>query len=155
MINWGFDPNDINEDFALIPAGDHRVRIANVEEKVSKSGNDMLKITLDVSGQGGKLFYYLVFMPDNTTMTNTNLKRLWDSFGIESGNLNTHTWVGKVGAARVKHEDYNGEAQARLSYFIARNKQDALPAWQGGSAPVGFTEIPNASVPFDMGDLLQ
>lgn len=147
-VNWGYNPNDV-EEFALVPAGDHRVRIAEAEETTSRSGNDMIKLTLDVSGSSSKLFYYLVFMPDNTTMTNTNLKRLWDSFGIDVGNLNSASWVGKVGAARIKHEDYNGEAQARVSYFITRNKQDALPAWQGG----GFTETPNTVVPFDMGDL--
>ena len=149
-INWNFNSEDV-EEFALVAPGDHRVRIAAAEETVSKSGNDMIKLTLDVSGSGSKLFYYLVFMPDNTTMTNTNLKRLWDSFGIDSGNLNTASWVGKVGAVRVKHEDYNGDPQARVSYFIARNKQDALPAWQGNDAV--FTPVANAAVPFDMGDL--
>lgn len=138
-INWGFDPNDV-EEFGLVPAGDHRVRIADAEETTSKSGNDMIKMTLDVSGVSSKLFYYLVFMPDNTTMTNTNLKRLWDSFGIEPGNLNCASWIGKVGAARVKHEEYNGDQQARISYFIARSKQEALPAWQGNEA---FTQVSN------------
>ena len=128
-IDWNFDANDVEEGFPLIPKGDHRVRIASAIEKKSKSGNDMVELSLDVSNYPGSLFYYLVFLPDNTTMTNTNLKRLWDSFGIERGNLNVSSWVGKVGAARVKHEDYNGDPQARISYFLDQQKQANLPPW--------------------------
>ena len=150
MINWNFDAADVEEGFPLIPVGDYRVRIAAANEKVSKSGNDMIELKLDVSGQTGSLFTYIVFLPDNTTMTNTNLKRLWDSFGIESGNLNTATWIGKVGAVRVKHEEYLGDLSAKVSYFIERKKQDKLPAWveKSGSAkadidvPFAFDGLP-------------
>lgn len=159
-INWNFNANDVEEGFPVIPAGDHRVRIASATEKQSKTGNDMIELSLDVSNHPGHLFYYLVFLPNNTTMTNTNLKRLWDSFSIEVGNMNTASWVGKVGAARVKHEEYNGDQTARVSYFIERKKQDKLPAWvekSGGSAPVGtegFTDLPgDTPTPFDVGDL--
>lgn len=159
MINWDFNANDVEEGFPLIPAGDHRVRIASATEKQSKTGNDMIELSLDISNYPGHLFYYLVFLQNNTTMTNTNLKRLWDSFGIEVGNMNTASWVGKVGAARVKHEDYNGDQTARVSYFIERKKQDKLPQWverSGGAAPApsGFTDLPsNTQTPFDVGDL--
>ena len=35
-------------------------------------------------------------------------------------------WVGKVGAARVKHEDYKGAPQAKVAYFISREKQEKM-----------------------------
>lgn len=158
-INWNFDSKDVDEGFPLIPAGDHRVRIASAIEKQSKTGNDMIELSLDISGQPGHLFYYLVFLPNNTTMTNTNLKRLWDSFGLEIGNMNTASWVGKVGAARVKHEEHNGDPQAKVSYFIERKKQDKLPAWvekpgavTPAAVPAWVTAAENAP-PFDDGDL--
>ena len=117
----------------------------------------MIKLSLDVSNFPGKLFYYLVFLPNNTTMTNTNLKRLWDSFEIETGNMNTASWVGKVGAARVKHEEYNGDQTARISYFIERKKQDKLPAWvekSSGGNTNDLTPMPdNMQSPFSMDDL--
>lgn len=160
-INWNFNSNDVEESFPLIPAGDHRVRIASAEEKKSSKGNDMIELSLDISNYPGHLFYYLVFLPNNTTMTNTNLKRLWESFGIETGNMDTSSWVGRVGAARVKHEEYNGDQTARISYFIERKKQDKLPVWveksSGGAAapaPVSFTPLPDdTQTPFDVGDL--
>ena len=153
MVNWKFNANDVKESsYSVIPQGDHRVRVASVDEKKSKSGNDMLAITLDVSNYSGKLFFYLVFIPDNTTMTNTNLARFWDSFGIPQGNLDTASWVGKVGAAKVKHEKYNGEDSAKVSYFIERKKQDLLPSWvekSGGVKPAANSQ----SAPFSTDDL--
>ena len=158
MVDWNFDANDVQEGFPLIPAGDHRVRISSATEKKSKGGNDMIELVLDVSGHPGSLFYYLVFLPNNKTMTNTNLKRLWDSFGIQTGNLNSSSWVGKVGAARVKHEEYNGDPQARVSYFIDKSKQDKLPPWVEKTIKASGSGLPDwaadaDAAPFTMEDL--
>lgn len=142
MINWNFNANDVDEGFSLISSGDHRVRIAEVNERVSRNGNDMIELKLDVSGESGSLFTYIVFLPDNTTLTNTNLKRFYESFGIEKGSLNTASWIGKVGGARVKHEEYNGELQARVSYFLDKKKQETLPAWKEKGGTVQVTEFP-------------
>ena len=155
MANWTFNPADYSaNDFAPIPAGDHRVRIANVEEQKSSKGNDMLKITLDVSGHGSTLWYYIVFMPDNPSMTNQKLGQLFDSFGIQPGNMNISSWFGKVGGCRVKHELYNGENSAKVNYFLSRSKVDKLPAWQDapGKASVtgggGMVDIGSDDLPF-------
>ena len=159
-INWNFNGNDVEEGFPLIPEGDHRVRIAAATEKQSKSGNDMIELQLDISNYPGHLFYYLVFLPDNTKLTNTNLKRLWESFGLPMGDMNTPSWVGAVGACRVKHETYNGDTQAKVSYFINKEKQAKLPAWveksSGNAAPAAATPewVKDAeSAPFETGDL--
>ena len=130
-INWNFNSADYEESsFAPIPVGDHRVRIAKVEEAKSRNGNDMLVLTLDVSGYSSSLWFYLVFMPDNPQITNQRLGQIFDSFGIQAGNMNFNSWVGKVGGARVKHEAYNGEQTAKINYFLSRAKVDNLPAWQ-------------------------
>lgn len=118
-------------DFPLIPEGPHRVRIREVEKTQSQKGNDMLKITLDVSGYNSSLFHYIVFMPDNPGMTNRMLTQFFDSFkDIAEGELNTQTWIGRVGACTVKHDEYNGRATAKVGYFIRANKQDSLPPWK-------------------------
>jgi hypothetical protein len=69
-------------------------------------------------------------MPDNQKLTNQKLGELWNSFGIQQGNFNLNSWVGKVGAAKVKHETYNNEPSAKIAYFINKDRQDKLPAWQ-------------------------
>lgn len=139
-ISWNYNANDYQEtSFSPIPVGDHRVRIANVEEQKSSKGNDMLKITLDVSGHSSTLWYYIVFMPDNPSMTNQKLGQLFDSFGIPMGDMNTQHWIGKVGGARVKHELYNGENSAKVNYFLSRSKVDKLPAWQEPAGKASVT----------------
>ena len=139
-ISWNFNADDYKEnDFAPIPVGDHRVRIANVEELKSSKGNDMLKLTLDVSGHSGSLWFYLVFMPDNPQITNSRLGQIFDSFGIAPGDMNIANWVGKVGGARVKHEVYNGENSAKINYFLSRSKVDNLPVWSEPSGRASVT----------------
>jgi hypothetical protein len=88
-------------------------------------------------------------------MTNQKLGQIFDSFGITPGNMNTASWVGKVGGARIKHELYNGENSAKVNYFLSRSKVDALPAWQesAGKASVTgggstMTEVTDDDLPF-------
>ncbi len=130
MINWNFNPDEAKTEFETIPEGKYRVRIDKAETAVSKSGYDMIKLELAVSGFRSKLFYYLVFMPENSSITNSNLARLWDSFGIAHNNLDEQSWVGKSGACMVKNREYNGEQRPNISYFIDKSKQDSLPPWQ-------------------------
>lgn len=152
MINWNFDSNDYTEQsFKPIPVGDHRVRIASAEEQTSNSGRQMIKLVLDVSGYGSTIWHYIVFMPDNQKLTNQKLGELWNSFGIQQGNFNLNSWVGKVGAAKVKHETYNNEPSAKIAYFINKDRQDKLPAWQESSnanASGTFVEV-NSDVPWE------
>ena len=151
MVNWNFNAADYEEqNFKPIPIGDHRVRIASAEEQTSSSGKQMIKLVLDVSGYNATIWHYIVFMPDNQKLTNQKLGELWNSFGIPQGNFNLQSWVGKVGAAKVKHEDYNGESNAKIAYFINKNKQDKLPAWKDASSTnvlIDFTPVD------DQGDL--
>lgn len=149
-IQWNFNEADYQETaFAPIPVGDHRVRIASVEEQKSSNGNDMLKIVLDVSGYSSTLWHFLVFLPQNPQMTNQKLGQIFDSFGIQPGNMNFSSWIGKVGGCRIKHEQYNGETKERVSYFLSRSKVDKLPAWQepAGKASVtgGGNLVPDTS----------
>ena len=131
MINWNFDAKDYTEKaFKPIPVGDHRVRIASAEEQTSSAGNQMIKLVLDVSGYNSTIWHFIVFMPDKKELTNQKLGELWNSFGIPQGNFNLNSWVGKVGAAKVKHETRDGNENAKIAYFISKDRQDKLPAWQ-------------------------
>ena len=130
-INWNFNANDYEEQsFKPIPVGDHRVRIASAEEQVSSTGKQMIKVVLEVSGYNSTIWHFIVFMPDNQKLTNQKLGELWNSFGIPQGNFDLHTWTGKVGAAKVKHDEYNGEVSPKIAYFINKERQEKLPAWQ-------------------------
>ena len=146
MVNWNFNAADYEEtSFKPIPIGDHRVRIASAEEQTSNSGRQMIKLVLNVSGHNATIWHFIVFMSENQKLTNQKLGEFWNSFGIQQGNFDLSSWVGKVGAAKVKHEDYNGEPSAKIAYFISRDRQDKLPAWkEPGNAGLigGFESLP-------------
>ena len=146
MIDWKFDSNDYEEQsFKPIPVGDHRVRILSAEEQTSGSGRQMIKLVLNVSGYNATVWHFIVFMPENQKLTNQKLGELWNSFGIPQGNFNLTQWVGRVGAAKIKHEDYNGESNAKVAYFINKERQDKLPVWKeptNSSLIGGFEDVP-------------
>ena len=135
MIDWKFNPEDYNPDrFQLVPPGKYRVRIEDAEEQTSKSGYPMIKMKLKVSGYNTQIWHYMVFMSNDAEAirrTNDNLGRIFDSFGIQAGDLNIEHWKGKAGAAEIKNEaDNKGNQRATVSYFIKREEQGGLPMWQ-------------------------
>ena len=122
-MEWNFKRE---ESFDEIPVGEHRVRIADAEKAISKNGNDMLVLTLDVSGYKSRLWYYVVFLADHPEITNRNLTSIFDSFGIPDGDFNLANWKGKVGACMTKQDEFG----TKVRYFISRKKQEPLPPWQ-------------------------
>ena len=130
-IEWKYDHQDyVNGGWDPIPPGAHRVRIENAEQCVSKSGRDMIKMELAVSGFQGKVFYYMVFLPEYKATTNKRLGDIYASFGIPQGDIEPLYWVGKVGAAQLSVEVYDGKERSKVDYFIHRDEQGSLPAWQ-------------------------
>lgn len=157
MAEWTYDPSQYQEKhFELIPAGDYRARIEDVTEKTFKSGNAGYEITLAINGYNSKMWYYLVLDPSNVAQTNQRIGDFFNSFGITSPAMGTgKQWIGKVGAVRIKHEEYKGEMQAKVSYCLARSRQDKLAQWANApaTAPAANTqvEIPSESdLPFEL-----
>ena len=161
---WNFDPNQYEEKsgFAIVPVGDHRVRIEEVVERRAdkgnafSSGNDGYEIVLAVSGHSSRLWYYLVLNTADPKKTNQRIGDFFNSFGITDYNMaNYAKWKGKVGAARVIHEEYNGENQAKVRFFLNRKNQDKLPPAKFNdpvnAAPIGgFAPIDdNDALPFN------
>ncbi|MBR1740014.1 MAG: DUF669 domain-containing protein [Ruminococcus sp.] len=145
MLNFNFNAQEyVPEEYSVLAAGDYRVRIAQAEEKTSQSGNEMVKLTLDVSGHNCKLWYYLVVTADRAQTTKA-FGRFFESFGLNGNDpniaKNPQAWIGATGAARVKQEDYNGEKQAKVAYLLDKKRQATLPNWiepqnaQAQSAP--------------------
>lgn len=149
MANWVFNPSDYSaNDFAPVPAGDHRVRISDVVEKKFSSGNEGFEITLEVSGHNSKLWFYLVLDSADTKKTNQRIGTFFESFGIGDFDLSHFRgWIGKIGGVRVKHEEYNGNMQAKVAFCISRKNQDKLPAWQqnGNTIPNAYGGTANAN----------
>lgn len=132
MANFTFNSNEYTaREFALIPEGDHRVRITKVVEKIFNSGKEGFEITLDVNGHNSKLWYYLVLDPMDRQKTNQRLGMFFDSSAISDYNLSNYdNWVGRDGAVRVKHGGYMGTITAQVAFCLGRKQQERLPRWQ-------------------------
>ena len=140
MLDWKYNPEDYGRIKPIEP-GKYRVRIEKAEEAVSKNtGKNMIKLTLKVSGHNQLVWNYIVFPmkdahgnidPEEKERTNNNLGRIFDSFNIEQGNLNVASWEGKVGAAEIDNRmDDQGNLRSNVKFFLKRNQQEFLPAWQ-------------------------
>lgn len=155
MIHWEYDATKYNPDaFKLIPPGKYRVRIENAEEQTTKTGKQMIKLTLKVSGYNSTIWHWLVFddsSEEAKDRTNDRMGRVFDSFNIPAGNFNLEVWKGKAGAAEIKHEeDDKKEIRAKVKYFIPRKNQDGLPAWKDATTQISSNINPEM-VDFDDG----
>lgn len=150
---WDFKREE--RQFETLPEGNYRIRIKSADKAVSKSGNDMLTLQFEVSGSNTILYHYIVFMNDRPEITNRMLTQFFDSFkDIPEGDFNMNNWIGKIGACKVKHEEYNGNTNAKVHYFIKADKQSDLPPWTepSNSSPASSDDCGFEIGP-DVGDL--
>ena len=59
---------------------------------------------------------------------NRNMTDFFDSFNIDDGDFTLPTWVGAVGAARLKEDD---RGYLKVQYFLDRRRAEKLPPWEG------------------------
>ena len=123
---WQFKREET--EFEELAEGRYRVMIVDSEMAVSKNGNDMLVIKMLVSGTNRNLWNYITFLDDRPEITNRMLTQFFDSFGIDDGNFNLKSYLGKVGGCQVKHDQ---DGRARVQYFLSKKQQEALPPWEG------------------------
>lgn len=158
MAIWTqYNPDDYDENaYGIIPAGKYRVRVEQAEDKTSKTGKDMVKLTLTVSGYSMKLWYYIVLdgsTPEAVKQTNQRLGSFWNCFNIQPGNMNYQDWIGRVGGVKVRHtKDQDDNDRADVHYFLKRHEVDRLPAWQEGSNQQSGSQDSNGNTPQNSGD---
>lgn len=143
-MGWSFKREESSGFSTKVPEGKHRIRIKSAEKAISKSGNDMLVLQFDISGYPDNLYHYITFMNDKPEITNRMLTQFFDSFkDIPEGEFDMIKWIGKVGACTIKHEEYNGNVNAKVGYFIHADKQGDLPEWKGvdGEDANGFINV--------------
>lgn len=133
---WQFKREESTK-FEEIPEGRYRVAIEDAEMAVSKSGNDMLVIKMIVSGQKPRIWNYITFLDDRPEITNRMLTQFFDSFGIDDGNFNLKSYVGKAGGCQIKHDE---QGRAKVQYFLSKKQQAELPAWVGELPAAGGME---------------
>lgn len=133
---WNFE----EKGFDKIPDGDYRVQIKSADKAFSKAGNEMLVLEVLVSGTSKIIKHYITFLPDKRDVTNRSLTSLFNSFGIQYGNFDLNSYIGKAGAAHI--ETPAGEEWERIKFFISGKRKDDLPPW--GTKPKMTAAVDNA-----------
>ena len=133
-MKWNYNPEQYSEkNFKPIDEGDYRVRISKAEYKAYASGKACYEVMLDVNGYSSKLWYHIWLDPFDERKTNQKLGEFFHSFGIGGGEYQSFdAWIGKTGAVRVKHVEYEGRMTARAVFCLSLSQQDKLPAWEEG-----------------------
>ena len=128
-FDWNYEETKSDFESEQIPNGDYRMIIRGAEKAMSKdtvNPKKMIKLKLGVSGYTKNIYHYIVFLPNNREITNRNLTNFFRSFGIEGGNFNLDSYLGKEGAGRIEI-DSNG--YEKVKYFLEGNMKDRLPAF--------------------------
>ena len=128
-FDWNYEETKSDFESEQIPNGDYRMIIRGAEKAMSKdtvNPKKMIKLKLGVSGYAKNIYHYIVFLPNNREITNRNLTNFFRSFGIEGGNFNLDSYLGKEGAGRIE-TDSNG--YEKVKYFLEGTMKDRLPAF--------------------------
>ena len=140
MAWWLDKPNTYKHPgFINIPEGDHRVRIYKVEVERFQKQRKCFKITLDVSGYHGKLWYYLWYDPEKKDQCAKEFGRFFCSFGIQDWDIaNYKQWVGAYGAVSVKYEFREHEFAAKRVVCLSGKSKNVLPPWKDAASDTCF-----------------
>lgn len=114
--------------------GQLRCVITSAEEAKSKTGKDMIVVSVKPSGAEFSVKHYIV----KNEYFNRNMTVFFDSFpAIEDGDFNFAKWIGAEGAANFTLDE-NG--YTKIKWFIEADKQAELPPFEG-TKPEGVTDL--------------
>lgn len=107
------------ESYSRCSEGIHRAKVAEIQEKTSQGGDDMLQIAMEVvSGvdKGCRVF-------DNCVLSDKALwkfKQLLSALGVKCDGkvaVDLDGLIGKTCDIEVFHEEYNGQTRAKISNY--------------------------------------
>lgn len=131
MMNSYFIPKQFTTNSTPLAEGDYRVRINQASLSEDEDGNIRLEIVFDLSGKIRKLWYGIIISLDDHEAVSNKLNNLFQSFGISSSEEeNFDSWVGRMGAVRVKPANYCGKPVDRVVFCLSKEYQKRLPAWK-------------------------
>lgn len=104
----------------FVPGGDYLVTVIEATETVSKNtGDDMIKLKLEVEGHGVRLFDYLVASETSFWKIDTFRKAIGEAVVEgEEVELVAEALEGRQGYARLMVEDYNGKKHNKVDMWL-------------------------------------
>jgi len=113
-------------DITLFEPGEYNFTVRSVEDKVSKSGNDMLKVALIFKQGDGVSFVddYLVAIPSQVHKMKSFLECIGMGHIFDSGEMELEWLVGKTGNACLEQDSYVGrDGETKHKNVIAQYVQ--------------------------------
>lgn len=121
-INW----NDVpDSQFEVLPEGEYIGKIIECTESVSKGGDEMWKVKIQVKGTKNLIFTNLLF----TEQMLFNVKKIYEAIYDEDNlppQISSQQLVGKIVGFNTKHQEYNGRtnSQVVLASWFQPNASD-------------------------------
>ena len=139
----------------FVPNGDYLVTVIEASETMSKAGDEMIKLKLEVEGHGVHLYDYLVATEASFWKIDTFRKAIGDRVVEgEEVELSAAALEGRQGHARLRIEEYQGKKSNKVELWITGNvtlhpeKGSALTAQSAYPAKSSTTESEDDDVPF-------
>jgi hypothetical protein len=109
--------------FKIPPVGEYYVQIMDGEEKISKTGKEMIVLTCEIiqCEYKNKIFEYIV-AGDSAQQRIHDILLSCNRTPQKGQAITGQTFVGLVGKVRIKHEQYNGETQLRINFWKRPNE---------------------------------
>ncbi|MBC2592817.1 DUF669 domain-containing protein [Ruficoccus amylovorans] len=106
----------------FVPNGDYLVTVIEASETLSKAGDEMIKLKLEVEGHGVYLYDYLVATESSFWKIDTFRKAIGDRVVEgEEVELNASALEGRQGHARLRIEEYQGKKSNKVELWITDN----------------------------------
>ena len=142
-MTFNYDPDKAEEkNFICLPNGDYEIEIVNVEQKVSKAGNDMLELTINAYDEEGKKVQIFDYIVNPSGLW--KLKKICDASSIEfTGEIEEQNLVGISMMAKVtvrKATDKYPERNQIADYLTGIAKTE--------SATITKQQVEDVEVPF-------
>ena len=128
----------------FVPAGDYLLTVLEAIETISKStGDEMIKLKLEVEGHGATLYEYLVANGSSAWKIDSFRRALGERVVEgEEVEIDTRNLVGRQARAKLRVETYQGKDSNKVDYWLSP---------QLGAAPSGRPIAP-ASAKKEDGD---
>lgn len=125
------------------PEGDYSVQIIKGEEKISRSGKNMIVLTLKIQHPEyhNEILYYIV----DGEYIQQKLFNVMNSCGMtftKGMNVTAQSFVNRKGNIKVKHELYNNEVTLKVAKWL---KPSTAPVIAGVDPAMGPATTTNAA----------
>ena len=112
----------------FVPNGDYLVTVIEASETMSKAGDEMIKLKLEVEGHGVHLYDYLVATEASFWKIDTFRKAIGDRVVEgEEVELSAAALEGRQGHARLRIEEYQGKKSNKVELWITDRVSTATP----------------------------